>query len=104
MSENPITQGGKPTSVTPSEGGSALLTEQGKTTIADTVVAKIAGIATCEISGVHALGAGASREVGALRVLIPRLPRPTLAEHLFCAEASSKHVTGNTTMDLLRHA
>ena len=71
MSENPTTQGGKSTSVATSAGGSALVTEQGKTTIADTVVAKIAGIATREISGVHDLGAGAFRAVGALRERIP---------------------------------
>ena len=104
MSENPTTQGGKSTSVTPSEGASALLTKQGKTTIADTVVAKIAGIATDEISGLHALGAGTSREVGAPRERIPRLSRPTLAGGFFCTETSSKHVTGNTLMNLLRHA
>ena len=48
-----------------------LVTQQGKTTIADTLVAKIAGIATREISGVHDLGAGPSRVVGALRERIP---------------------------------
>jgi len=51
--------------------GSALVTEQGKTTIADTVVAKIAGIAAREVSGVHALGGGAARVVGSLRERIP---------------------------------
>lgn len=60
---------------TPSTTGtttsSALVTEQGKTTIADAVVAKIAGIAAREVSGVHALGGGASRAVGALRERIP---------------------------------
>jgi len=54
-----------------SESGSALVTEQGKTTIADTVVAKIAGIAAGEVSGVHSLGGGAARAVGALRERIP---------------------------------
>ncbi|GAA4672012.1 Asp23/Gls24 family envelope stress response protein [Nocardioides nanhaiensis] len=49
----------------------ALASEQGKTSIADTVVAKIAGIATREISGVHDLGGGAARTVGALRERIP---------------------------------
>jgi uncharacterized alkaline shock family protein YloU len=71
MSENPTTQGGRSTNVVPGTDGSALVTEHGKTTIADTVVAKIAGIATREISGVHDLGAGASRAVGALRERIP---------------------------------
>lgn len=48
-----------------------LVSSQGRTIIADTVVAKIAGIAAREISGVHALGGGASRMVGALRERIP---------------------------------
>lgn len=43
----------------------------GKTTIADIVVSKIAGIATREIEGVHALGGGAARAVGMLRERIP---------------------------------
>jgi uncharacterized alkaline shock family protein YloU len=50
---------------------SPLVTEQGRTTIADTVVAKIAGIAAREVPGVHALGGGTARAVGALRERIP---------------------------------
>jgi uncharacterized alkaline shock family protein YloU len=50
---------------------SALVSSQGKTTIADTVVSKVAGIAAREVSGVHDLGGGASRVVGALRDRIP---------------------------------
>ena len=50
---------------------SALVTEQGRTSIADTVVSKIAGIAAREISGVHDLGGGAARTVGAIRERIP---------------------------------
>lgn len=50
---------------------SALVGTEGRTTIADTVVAKIAGIATREISGVHDLGGSTSRAVGALRERIP---------------------------------
>lgn len=39
----------------------------GKTTIDDAVIAKIAGIAAREVPGVHALGGGAARMVGAIR-------------------------------------
>ena len=48
-----------------------LMTRQGRTSIADVVVAKIAGIATREIAGVHTLGGGTARAVGALRDRIP---------------------------------
>lgn len=41
----------------------------GKTTIADGVVAKVAGIAAGGVNGVYALGGGAARAVGALRNL-----------------------------------
>ena len=39
----------------------------GKTVINDGVVAKVAGIAVREVSGVHALGGGAARALGAIR-------------------------------------
>ncbi|GAB1511138.1 Asp23/Gls24 family envelope stress response protein [Actinophytocola sp. KF-1] len=50
---------------------STLATPQGTTTVADTVVQKIAGLATREINGVYDLGGGASRAFGALRERIP---------------------------------
>jgi len=51
---------------------SATLTSaQGTTTVADTVVQKIAGLATREINGVYDLGGGASRAFGAIRERIP---------------------------------
>lgn len=46
-------------------------TSQGKTTIAASVVQKIAGIAAREIAGVHAMGGGVSRAFGAIRERIP---------------------------------
>jgi uncharacterized alkaline shock family protein YloU len=46
-------------------------TGQGKTSIAASVVQKIAGIAAREVSGVHSMGSGASRAFGALRERIP---------------------------------
>jgi uncharacterized alkaline shock family protein YloU len=48
-----------------------LHTAHGTTSIADTVVSKIAGIAAKDVSGVYSLGSGASRAVGALRERIP---------------------------------
>ncbi|WP_017589166.1 Asp23/Gls24 family envelope stress response protein [Nocardiopsis ganjiahuensis] len=41
--------------------------DQGHTQIADGVVAKIAGMAAREIGGVHAMGGGTARMVGAVR-------------------------------------
>ncbi|WP_326959568.1 Asp23/Gls24 family envelope stress response protein [Amycolatopsis sp. NBC_01286] len=49
----------------------ALVSKQGVTTIADTVVAKVAGLATREVSGVFALGGGAARAFSAIRERIP---------------------------------
>ena len=39
----------------------------GKTVIDDTVVEKVAGIAAREVNGVHSLGSGAARAIGAIR-------------------------------------
>ena len=50
---------------------SELVTEHGRTSIADTVVAKIAGLACREVSGVHDMGAGVSRTFGAIKDMIP---------------------------------
>jgi uncharacterized alkaline shock family protein YloU len=60
-----------PTAVERPSGGSALVTPRGKTSIADSVVAKIAGLAAREISGVHAMGAGATRTFGSIREILP---------------------------------
>jgi len=46
-------------------------TAQGKTTIASSVVQKIAGMAAHEISGVYKLGGGLSRAFGEIRERIP---------------------------------
>jgi uncharacterized alkaline shock family protein YloU len=51
--------------------GSMLVTDRGRTIITDTVVEKIAGMAARQVSGVHALGRGASRAMGALRDRLP---------------------------------
>jgi uncharacterized alkaline shock family protein YloU len=46
--------------------------EGGHTHIADGVVAKIAGMAAREIGGVHAMGGGTARAVGAVRSAVTR--------------------------------
>ncbi|OLR91839.1 Asp23/Gls24 family envelope stress response protein [Actinokineospora bangkokensis] len=51
--------------------GGKLSSDHGTTTIADTVVAKVAGLAAREVSGVFALGGGISRAFGAIRERIP---------------------------------
>lgn len=49
---------------------SATASTGGKTVINDAVVAKIAGIAAADVSGVFALGGGAARALGAIRDVI----------------------------------
>lgn len=58
-----------PTGSSPSPAD--LVTPQGKTTIADSVVAKIAGMAAREVAGVHEMGKGAARAFGALKEKLP---------------------------------
>ena len=50
---------------------SELVSEQGKTSIADSVVAKIAGLSCREVSGVHDMGGGMSRTFGAIKEKLP---------------------------------
>ncbi|MDN6283482.1 MAG: Asp23/Gls24 family envelope stress response protein [Corynebacterium sp.] len=47
------------------------MTEHGQTSVADVVVSKIAGVAAREVTGVHGLGGGTARAIGALRERIP---------------------------------
>ncbi|WP_433802812.1 Asp23/Gls24 family envelope stress response protein [Actinomycetospora sp. CA-084318] len=51
--------------------GSALESTQGKTTIADGVVAKVAGLAAREVNGVYGFGGTAARAFGAITERIP---------------------------------
>ncbi|WP_406860152.1 Asp23/Gls24 family envelope stress response protein [Streptomyces sp. HUAS MG47] len=44
---------------------------RGRTTIADGVVEKIAGLAARDVDGVHAMGSGLSRTFGAMRERVP---------------------------------
>lgn len=43
---------------------------QGRTVIAETAVAKVVGVAVRGVPGVHALGSGASRSLGAIREVV----------------------------------
>jgi hypothetical protein len=51
--------------------GSDLETSQGRTTIAEVVVSKIAGLATRQVDGVAGFGSGAARAMSAVRERIP---------------------------------
>jgi len=54
----------------PRDGGD-LRTPKGQTTIADPVVTKVAGIAAREVGGVHELGGGVARALGAVTQRLP---------------------------------
>jgi len=58
-------------------GGGA---DGGKITVADGVVQKIAGMACREVSGVYAMGSGATRAVGAIRERIPGSTGPSVSQ------------------------
>ena len=60
--------------------GGELVGEHGRTAIADTVVAKIAGMAASEVQGVYAMGAGMARAFGAVRERLPGVGRPNVAQ------------------------
>ncbi len=61
-------------------GGHSLVTNQGKTSIADSVVAKIAGVAAREISGVHEMGRGAARAFGTIKEKLPGSSGPNVTQ------------------------
>jgi uncharacterized alkaline shock family protein YloU len=60
-----------PVGAKPQTGAREQAATRGRTTIADGVVEKIAGIATREVPGIHALGGGFSRSMGAVRDRVP---------------------------------
>ena len=57
-----------------------LSTDDGKISVAQGVVQKIAGIACREVSGVHAMGASTSRAFGVVRERIPGSSGPNVAQ------------------------
>ena len=58
------------TGLQPAENRS-LVTAKGRTSIADSVVEKIAGVAAREVSGVHSMGRGAARAFGTIKERLP---------------------------------
>ncbi|MFJ8126928.1 Asp23/Gls24 family envelope stress response protein [Streptomyces hydrogenans] len=60
---------GESAPLTTRKGGAAAT--RGRTTIADGVVEKIAGMAARDVVGVHAMGSGLSRTLGAVRDRVP---------------------------------
>lgn len=58
----------------PGSGYAALVTDIGTTHISDAVVAKIAGMATKEIPGVHSMGRGLARRLGRMRAKVAGQP------------------------------
>ncbi|MFD6288721.1 Asp23/Gls24 family envelope stress response protein [Streptomyces sp. NPDC060205] len=67
--EQPDQQQFRKTAVTKRGGGDPAT--RGRTTIADGVVEKIAGLAARDVLGVHAMGSGISRTFGAVRDRVP---------------------------------
>jgi uncharacterized alkaline shock family protein YloU len=57
-----------------------LNTEEGKISVAEGVVQKIAGVACREVAGVYAMGTGGSRAFNALRERIPGSTGPNVAQ------------------------
>ncbi|MBH5334227.1 Asp23/Gls24 family envelope stress response protein [Streptomyces pactum] len=57
--------------VTVGRAGGGAPGARGKTTIADGVVEKIAGMAARDVVGVHAMGSGFARTIGAVRDRVP---------------------------------
>jgi uncharacterized alkaline shock family protein YloU len=73
-------QTGESSSTTMPSPSSDLVTSQGKTTIADAVVQKIAGVSAREVSGVHKLGVSTARAFGAIRERIPGSSGPNVSQ------------------------
>jgi uncharacterized alkaline shock family protein YloU len=65
------TSGSPGTAVTKQDTPGGLQTDKGTTTIANSVVTKIAGIAAREVAGVHKLGGGVARALGAVTQRLP---------------------------------
>jgi len=75
-----MTSSGSSPATAPRSASGDLVTSQGKTSIADSVVQKIAGISAREVSGVYNLGGGASRTFGSIKERIPGSSGPSVSQ------------------------
>ncbi|QDY76135.1 Asp23/Gls24 family envelope stress response protein [Streptomyces qinzhouensis] len=66
-----VGSGGEPRRTSVGKRGGGDPGSRGRTTIADGVVEKIAGLAARDVVGVHAMGSGLSRTFGAVRDRVP---------------------------------
>ena len=64
----------------PDQAVDRMTTDDGKISVAQGVVQKIAGVACREISGVHAMGTSPSRAFGTLRERIPGSSGPSVSQ------------------------
>ncbi|MDC7339643.1 Asp23/Gls24 family envelope stress response protein [Streptomyces lydicus] len=71
---------------TPTKRGGGDPGSRGRTTIADGVVEKIAGLAARDVVGVHAMGSGFARTMGAVRERVPGGGRASTASRGVKAE------------------
>lgn len=70
--------------------GGELITENGRTSIADHVVAKVAGTAAREVGGVYQMGGSASRAFGAVRDRIAGSSTTSLASRGVAVEVGER--------------
>jgi uncharacterized alkaline shock family protein YloU len=61
-------------------GSNRLSTDEGKISVAQGVVQKIAGTACREVAGVHSMGTGTARAFGAIRERIPGSSGPNVSQ------------------------
>jgi uncharacterized alkaline shock family protein YloU len=86
-----VAQTPTPSKMTKAGGGHmSLTTENGRTRIADGVVAKIAGLAARDIPGVHSMGTGMTRRMGQLKSLVPGSSESTSAGQGVAVEVGEK--------------
>jgi len=67
-------------STAPGRAPDRLTTSDGKISVAQSVVQKIAGLSCREVSGVHSMGTNTARTFGAIRERIPGSSGPNIAQ------------------------